>query len=293
MRKIARPASRRIAAVGLAGLENQPIGQLSVGQFQRVLFARLMVQEAAVILLDEPFNAIDQKTTADLMQVVRHWQDEGRTVIAALHDLEQVKREFPDALLMARELVACGPARQTLSDENLARARALAAGWSDPAPRSARADAMLYDALIQPFIEFGFMRRALVACLALSIGAGPIGVFLVLRRMSLMGDAMSHAILPGAAIGFLVFGLSMSGDEPRRPRRRPGGRARCRRHEPRDAAQGGCELAGFFLISLALGVLLVSLQGSSKSICCTSCSAPLLAVTNGALLLIARPRRSP
>jgi zinc/manganese transport system ATP-binding protein len=122
-----------IAAVGLAGLENQPIGQLSVGQFQRVLFARLMVQEAAVILLDEPFNAIDQKTTADLMQVVRAWQAEGRTVIAALHDLEQVKREFPEALLMARELVAWGATPHTLSDENLARARALAASWSDPA----------------------------------------------------------------------------------------------------------------------------------------------------------------
>ena len=122
-----------IAAVGLAGLENQPIGQLSVGQFQRVLFARLMVQEAAVILLDEPFNAIDQKTTADLMQVVRSWQADGRTVIAALHDLEQVKREFPEALLMARELVAWGPTPQTLSDENLAHARALATSWSDPA----------------------------------------------------------------------------------------------------------------------------------------------------------------
>jgi zinc/manganese transport system ATP-binding protein len=122
-----------IAAVGLAGLENQPIGQLSVGQFQRVLFARLMVQEAAVILLDEPFNAIDQKTTADLMQVVRTWQGEGRTVIAALHDLEQVKREFPDALLMARELVAWGPTPHAMREENLARARALAASWSDPA----------------------------------------------------------------------------------------------------------------------------------------------------------------
>jgi zinc/manganese transport system ATP-binding protein len=122
-----------IAAVGLAGLEHQPIGQLSVGQFQRVLFARLMVQEAAVILLDEPFNAIDQKTAADLMQVVRGWQAEGRTVIAALHDLEQVKREFPDALLMARELVAWGPTPQTMSEENLALARALAASWSDPA----------------------------------------------------------------------------------------------------------------------------------------------------------------
>jgi zinc/manganese transport system ATP-binding protein len=122
-----------IASVGLAGLEYQPIGKLSVGQFQRVLFARLMVQEAALILLDEPFNAIDQRTTADLMRVVTGWQDEGRTVIAALHDLEQVKREFPDALLMARELVDWGPARQILSPENLARARALSASWSDPA----------------------------------------------------------------------------------------------------------------------------------------------------------------
>jgi zinc/manganese transport system ATP-binding protein len=122
-----------IAAVGLAGLERQPIGQLSVGQFQRVLFARLMVQEAALILLDEPFNAIDQKTTADLMDVVRSWRAQGLTVIAALHDLEQVKRDFPDALLMARELVAWGPTRQTLRDENLERARQLAAGWTDPA----------------------------------------------------------------------------------------------------------------------------------------------------------------
>jgi len=127
-----------VAAVGLAGLEYQPIGKLSVGQFQRVLFARLMVQEAALILLDEPFNAIDQKTTEDLMRVVTAWQDEGRTVIAALHDLEQVKREFPDALLMARELVAWGPARQALAEDNLARARDLAASWTDPAAICAR-----------------------------------------------------------------------------------------------------------------------------------------------------------
>ena len=127
-----------IASVGLAGLEYQPIGKLSVGQFQRVLFARLMVQEAAMILLDEPFNAIDQKTTEDLMRVVTGWQAEGRTVIAALHDLEQVKREFPDALLMARELVAWGPVRQTLGEDNLKRARDLAASWTDPAAICAR-----------------------------------------------------------------------------------------------------------------------------------------------------------
>lgn len=129
-----RAASRAaIDAVGLKGLEQQPIGKLSVGQFQRVLFARLMVQEAKLILLDEPFNAIDQKTTADLMQIVRDWHAQGRTVVAALHDLEQVRREFPDALLMARELVAWGPCRQVLSDAYLARARTLAANWTDPA----------------------------------------------------------------------------------------------------------------------------------------------------------------
>ena len=67
----------------------------------------------------------------------------------------------------------------------------------------------LYDIAIAPFVEFGFMRRALVACLALSIGSGPIGVLLLLRRMSLVGDAMSHAVLPGAALGFLFAGLSL------------------------------------------------------------------------------------
>src|ERR1700682_3609343 len=68
---------------------------------------------------------------------------------------------------------------------------------------------MLYDTLIAPFAEFEFMRRALVGTFALALGAGPVGVFLMLRRMSLVGDAMAHAILPGAAIGFLLSGLSL------------------------------------------------------------------------------------
>ena len=68
---------------------------------------------------------------------------------------------------------------------------------------------MLYDSLIAPFVEFEFMRRALVGTAALALGAGPIGVFLMLRRMSLVGDAMAHAILPGAAIGFLLSGLNL------------------------------------------------------------------------------------
>ena len=79
---------------------------------------------------------------------------------------------------------------------------------------------MLYDTLIAPFVEFEFMRRALVGTFALALGAGPVGVFLMLRRMSLMGDAMAHAILPGAAIGFLVVGLEPVRHDGRRARRR-------------------------------------------------------------------------
>jgi zinc/manganese transport system permease protein len=145
---------------------------------------------------------------------------------------------------------------------------------------------LLYEHLVQPFIEFGFMRRALVACLALSISAGPIGVFLVLRRMSLMGDAMSHAILPGAAVGFLVAGLSLWAMSL-------GGlivalivalsAGAMSRVTPlkEDAA-----LAGFFLISLALGVMLVSMKGSSVDLL-HILFGTLLAVSNAALVLIA------
>ena len=68
---------------------------------------------------------------------------------------------------------------------------------------------MIWETVIQPFAEFAFMRRALLGCIAISVGATPVGVFLMLRRMSLTGDAMAHAILPGAAVGYLVAGLSL------------------------------------------------------------------------------------
>jgi zinc/manganese transport system ATP-binding protein len=95
-----------IAAVGLRGFESRPIASLSGGQMQRTLFARLLLQDARLILLDEPFTAIDTKTTADLLAIVARWHGEHRTVLAALHDLDMVKANFPEALLLAREPVA-------------------------------------------------------------------------------------------------------------------------------------------------------------------------------------------
>ena len=115
-----------IAAVGLTGFEDRPIGALSGGQMQRALFARLLLQEARLVLLDEPFTAIDQRTMADLLGVVRRWHGEGRTVLAVLHDFDTVRAHFPRTLMLARELVAHGPTAQVLTAENQLRARAMA-----------------------------------------------------------------------------------------------------------------------------------------------------------------------
>jgi zinc/manganese transport system ATP-binding protein len=112
-----------LAAVGLIGFERRPISTLSGGQMQRALFARLLLQDASVILLDEPFTAIDAKTTADLLDLVRRWHDESRTVVTVLHDLDVVKRVFPSTLLIAREPIAWGDTGEVLSAANLLKAR--------------------------------------------------------------------------------------------------------------------------------------------------------------------------
>jgi zinc/manganese transport system permease protein len=143
----------------------------------------------------------------------------------------------------------------------------------------------MIDLLVDPFVEFAFMRRALVGCFALSLGAPPIGVFLMLRRMSLMGDAMSHAILPGAAIGYLIAGLSLAAMTA-------GGlvvgiavavlsgvvaRSTVLRED--------ASLAAFYLVSLAAGVLMVSLRGSSVDLLHVLFGT-VLALDDAALILI-------
>ncbi|HWP26760.1 MAG TPA: metal ABC transporter permease [Xanthobacteraceae bacterium] len=145
---------------------------------------------------------------------------------------------------------------------------------------------MLYDAFIAPFAEFEFMRRALAGAFALALGAGPIGVFLMLRRMSLVGDAMAHAILPGAAIGFLIAGLNLFAMAA-------GGliagfvialaaglitRA--------TALKEDASLAAFFLISLAVGVTIVSMRGSNIDLL-RFLFGSVLALDDATLLLIA------
>ena len=124
-----------LAAVGLSGFGQRWLGELSAGQAQRVLFARVLVQDARLILLDEPFNAIDARTTADLLALLHRWKREARTVIAVLHDLEQVREHFEQVLLLARERVAWGPTAEVLKAEHLFKARQMAEAWDEAPPR--------------------------------------------------------------------------------------------------------------------------------------------------------------
>lgn len=114
--------------VGLAGFGQRPVDTLSGGQLQRALFARLMLRQAQIIMLDEPFSAVDRATTEDLLALLQAWHAEGRTVIAVLHDLDIVRAHFPQTLLLAGQVVEWGPTEQVLSPANLHLARHLCAG---------------------------------------------------------------------------------------------------------------------------------------------------------------------
>lgn len=116
-------ALQALEVVGLSGYLQRPVGTLSGGQFQRMAFARILVQDAQLILLDEPFAAIDASTIDALLKLINQWQEEGRTTITVLHDLDLVRRHFPQTLLLARQVVAWGDTMSVLSETNLRQAR--------------------------------------------------------------------------------------------------------------------------------------------------------------------------
>ncbi|MAK55854.1 MAG: ABC transporter [Pusillimonas sp.] len=117
-----------LGTVGLTDFSKRIIGTLSGGQLQRALFARLMLHDASVLILDEPFAAVDRHTTDDLLKLLLGWHSEGRTVIVVLHDLDCVRTVFPETLLLAGQVVGWGPTSQVLTSENLHLARHLCAG---------------------------------------------------------------------------------------------------------------------------------------------------------------------
>jgi zinc/manganese transport system ATP-binding protein len=149
-RKSRGAIERAMAAVGLTGFERRAIATLSGGQMQRMLFARLLLQDARVIVLDEPFNAVDAKTSADLLDLVQRWHGEQRTVLTALHDIDLVRKHFPQTLLLAREPVAWGRTASVLTAENLLRARRMCEAFDEHADECAGPAAAMPAAIAGP-----------------------------------------------------------------------------------------------------------------------------------------------
>jgi zinc/manganese transport system ATP-binding protein len=129
-----RNIEQAISTVGLDGFENRSIDTLSGGQMQRALFARLLLQDAKLFLLDEPFASLDENTITDLSELIARWHGEGRTVLTVLHDLDLVRSRFPESLLLAREAVAWGKTGEVLSADNLAKARRMCEVFHPDAP---------------------------------------------------------------------------------------------------------------------------------------------------------------
>jgi zinc/manganese transport system ATP-binding protein len=117
----AQQTAAAIEAVGLTGLASRRIAELSVGQMRRAFFARLLLLDAEVILLDEPFAAVDARTVEALLTLIANWHHESRTVIAVVHDFDQVRAHFPETMVLARYPIAWGPTETVLTDHNLAQ----------------------------------------------------------------------------------------------------------------------------------------------------------------------------
>ncbi|MFO0389106.1 MAG: metal ABC transporter ATP-binding protein [Alphaproteobacteria bacterium] len=126
-----KQAQQTLQTVGLQGFEHRQLSTLSAGQMQRALFARLIVQDAKVILLDEPLSAVDTDTCEKLLEIIAGWHKEGRTIICVLHDFAQIREHFPQCLLLARDCIGWGKTSDILTSEKLSRTRQFRAAWQD------------------------------------------------------------------------------------------------------------------------------------------------------------------
>ena len=131
-------ATAALERVGLGGFGQRTIATLSGGQLQRARFARLLVQDTPIVLLDEPFNNIDTRTRDTLLKILATWRTEQRTVAVVVHDMGLAHEHFPETLLLAHEVIAWGDTASTLAEANLDRAQQMTEYWQNDAPWCAR-----------------------------------------------------------------------------------------------------------------------------------------------------------
>ncbi len=128
-KKAEQAVSEALMFVGLESCADRSIDSLSGGQFQKALFARIMVEGADLILLDEPFNAMDARTTKELCGLIRRWEELGKTVIVVLHDLTIAQHYFTNTLIIARDKIAFGKSVEVVTGDNLLKAESVSLGW--------------------------------------------------------------------------------------------------------------------------------------------------------------------
>ena len=183
-----------MATMHLEELAERQISALSGGQQQRAFLARSLAQNARIFLLDEPFTGLDRPSQENLARTIRELAAAGNIVVASHHDLKNVADFFDQMIFLNGELIAFGDAAAVFTEENLARTfdtRVFSGGHA-------------MNWLLEPF-HHEFMQRALLGCALIGFTNGYLSAFIVLRRLALMADALSHSLLPGLAIGLLLF----------------------------------------------------------------------------------------
>ena len=176
--------------VKLEEFSNHPISTLSGGQFQRMLIAQCLIQEQDILFLDEPFVGIDLVSEQIIMNLLQSLRREGKTIVIVHHDLSKVADYFDKVVILNKKLVGYGNVATAFTPDALKKA------YGD--------SIVVFMEFINDLMTYHFLQNALITAVVIGIVSGAIGCFIILRSMSLMGDAISHAVLPGVAISFIL-----------------------------------------------------------------------------------------
>ena len=177
------------------------ISELSGGQLQRVFIARALAQGAEWIFLDEPFVGIDALSERKIFDILQELKNSGKTILIVHHDLHKVEEYFDEVVLLNKQLIASGPVQEVFTSKNLQLA------YGEIIGHLVKEERKMIQSFIDGLMNYQFLQYALVTSMLVGLASGVIGSFIILRGMSLMGDAISHAVLPGVAISYM-FGFS-------------------------------------------------------------------------------------
>ena len=180
------------------GIHGSSIGELSGGQQRRIFLARALAQKPDMYFLDEPFVGVDVASEEKIIAILKELRDNGKTVVVVHHDLSKASDYFDELILLNKELIEYGIVEKVFQPEVMRRA------YNNPFHSITNMEIKLCINFIEEIIEYEFLQKALTTSIMVGIICGVIGCFIILRGMALMGDAISHAVLPGVALSYMI-----------------------------------------------------------------------------------------